>query len=76
MNHVIYLKLWQKKLLLKVDQTHKITIILTQNDDLFPTWTILSEKSQFAQLITAIVFVSAWDKSRDSWVNSQELRQM
>ena len=37
---------------------------------------ILSENSQFAQIITEIIFVSAWDKSRDSWVNSQELKQM
>ena len=60
----------------KLNKFTKWQTTFTQNDDLFPTWTILSEKSQFAQLVTEIIFVSAWDRSHDSLANSQELRQM
>ena len=34
-NHLIYLKLQQKLLLLKAEQIHKMTTIFTQNDDFF-----------------------------------------
>ena len=76
MNHVIYLKLRQKQLLLKGEKIHEMTTIFTQNDDFFSNQTILTEKSYFAQLVTTITFVSACEKSRDSWANSQKLTQM
>ena len=33
----------------------------------------MKEKSLLVQLVTTIIFVSAWDKSRDLWANSQKL---
>ena len=45
MNHVIYLKLRQKQLLLTGEQIHKMTTIFTQNDDFFSNLAILSEQS-------------------------------
>ena len=76
MNHVIYLKLGQKQLLLIVEKIHKMTTIFTQNDDFFQTLTILSEKSSFAQLVTTIIFFAASDESRDLLANSQKLTKM
>ena len=63
MKHVIYLKLGQK-LLLKAEKIHKTATTY------FQTW---RKQVLIAQLVTTIIFVSAWDKSRDLWVNSQKL---
>ena len=49
--------------LLKAVQILKMTTIFT-NDDFFSNLTILNEKSYFAHPVT-IIFVSAWNKSRD-----------
>ena len=45
MNHMIYLELIQKQLLLKAEQIHKMTTIFTQNDNFFLNLPILSEKN-------------------------------
>ena len=41
----------------------------------FQTWPFWV-KENIAQHVTAIIFVSAGDKSHDSWANSQKLTQM
>ena len=37
----------------------------------FSNLTILTKKSWFAQLVTTIIFVSAWDKSPNSWASQE-----
>ena len=79
MTHVIYLKLRQKKLLLKAKQIHKMTFILTQNDDFFfqiwPFWVKNNNLPKWYQQL----FLSQSEKNHviyEITANSQQLAQM
>ena len=72
--HVIYLKLRRKWLLLQSEQVTKWQLFSLK----MTTLTVLSEidvNCAFAQLVTTFIFFSAWDKSRVKWDNSQNTTQ-
>ena len=52
----------EKKLFLKAEKIHKMTI--------------LTEKSLFVQFETTFILVTSWNKSRNSWANNQKLTEM
>ena len=58
-------------------QNDKYVYIFTDNEDFFQTWPFWVKRVKFLTgLVTTIMFVSAWDKSCDSWANNQKLTQM
>ena len=69
-----YLKLRRKYMLLQADQMHKMTSISLKMVEVV----ILSENSchlSVAQLVTTVIFFSAWEKSRVKWDSSQNSTQ-
>ena len=68
LNHVIYIKLRKRLLLLQAEQMRKIALSFTQNGPRQK-----SKKSEFAQLLPTPNGFSARDKSRDLTVKLSRL---
>ena len=74
---VIYLKLSREEPLCKAEQIHKVTTIITQNDNfvhLGQLWVFFLE---FAQLYIKVILFSAWDKSRypgATWIKLKHIK--
>ena len=60
----------------KAGQIHKMTTIITQNDNLGPFWVKTIVIFWICSVLQAVLFFSASEKSRDSTPNSQKLEDM
>ena len=74
LDNVIYLMLRKEYLLCKA--AHKIATMFTQNDNFVHPGQFWASFCEIAQLYTADIFFSAWDKSHDPGANSSKLEHM
>ena len=64
-------------MLLQAEQMYKIATIFTENDNLAPFWVKMKIVILWiCSALQVVLFFSAWEESRDSTPNSQQLEGM